>query len=161
MLIKVEGYRIPGHRLGMIIASPELLRSIITVCDCMQVCHHLSLSHHHSKADIVPDLPTPPTSTRPHLPPSLAPTRPPPLLQTISPPPRPFHHHRQRRPRMVRNLLRRILRLRPVPRTLPHRELCPRTQAETIGQRGCGRGTGREVRGCYAAGGVLHASFRG
>lgn len=37
-LTKAEGYRIPGHRLGMVIASPELLESIRTVCDCMQVC---------------------------------------------------------------------------------------------------------------------------
>lgn len=33
-----KGYRIPGHRLGSIIASPELLRHITTICDCMQVC---------------------------------------------------------------------------------------------------------------------------
>lgn len=32
-----EGYRIPGHRLGSIVASPELLESITIVCDCMQV----------------------------------------------------------------------------------------------------------------------------
>lgn len=35
---RVEGYRIPGHRLGSIIASPELLQHITTICDCMQVC---------------------------------------------------------------------------------------------------------------------------
>lgn len=34
---KSEGYRIPGHRLGSIIASPELLYHITTVCDCIQV----------------------------------------------------------------------------------------------------------------------------
>ncbi|WVQ94423.1 hypothetical protein IAU59_001502 [Kwoniella sp. CBS 9459] len=33
-----KGYRIPGHRLGSIIASPELLRHLTTVCDCMQIC---------------------------------------------------------------------------------------------------------------------------
>ncbi|KIR58057.1 arylformamidase [Cryptococcus bacillisporus CA1873] len=33
-----KGYRIPGHRLGSIIASPELLRHITTICDCMQIC---------------------------------------------------------------------------------------------------------------------------
>jgi len=36
----VEGYRIPGHRLGSIIASPELLEQINTVADCMQVSSH-------------------------------------------------------------------------------------------------------------------------
>ncbi|KIR25848.1 arylformamidase [Cryptococcus deuterogattii 99/473] len=33
-----KGYRIPGHRLGSIIASPELLSHITTICDCMQIC---------------------------------------------------------------------------------------------------------------------------
>lgn len=33
-----KGYRIPGHRLGSIIASPELLQHITTICDCMQIC---------------------------------------------------------------------------------------------------------------------------
>ncbi|OCF34593.1 arylformamidase [Kwoniella heveanensis BCC8398] len=33
-----KGYRIPGHRLGSIIASPELLKHLTTVCDCMQIC---------------------------------------------------------------------------------------------------------------------------
>ncbi|ORY29560.1 pyridoxal phosphate-dependent transferase [Naematelia encephala] len=33
-----KGYRIPGHRLGSIIASPVLLKRITTVCDCMQIC---------------------------------------------------------------------------------------------------------------------------
>jgi len=27
----------PGHRLGSIIASPELLEQVTTVADCMQV----------------------------------------------------------------------------------------------------------------------------
>jgi len=36
-LIRKEGYRIPGHRLGSIIASPELLQQVTTVADCMQV----------------------------------------------------------------------------------------------------------------------------
>ncbi|WRT65439.1 uncharacterized protein IL334_002382 [Kwoniella shivajii] len=33
-----KGYRIPGHRLGSIIASPALLKHITTICDCMQIC---------------------------------------------------------------------------------------------------------------------------
>ncbi|WVQ73868.1 hypothetical protein IAR50_003449 [Cryptococcus sp. DSM 104548] len=33
-----KGYRIPGHRLGTITASPELLKHVATVCDCMQIC---------------------------------------------------------------------------------------------------------------------------
>ncbi|KAL7419837.1 hypothetical protein Q5752_005753 [Cryptotrichosporon argae] len=33
-----KGYRIPGHRLGSIIASPALLERITTVADCMQIC---------------------------------------------------------------------------------------------------------------------------
>ncbi|ORX36389.1 pyridoxal phosphate-dependent transferase [Kockovaella imperatae] len=33
-----KGYRIPGHRLGSIVASPDLLRHLATVCDCMQIC---------------------------------------------------------------------------------------------------------------------------
>ncbi|KAK1920916.1 pyridoxal phosphate-dependent transferase [Papiliotrema laurentii] len=33
-----KGYRIPGHRLGSIIASPDLLQHITTICDCMQIC---------------------------------------------------------------------------------------------------------------------------
>ena len=43
MEMRAEGYRIPGHRLGMIIASPDLLDSIATICDCMQVSDHPSL----------------------------------------------------------------------------------------------------------------------
>ncbi|EIW69117.1 hypothetical protein TREMEDRAFT_68977 [Tremella mesenterica DSM 1558] len=33
-----KGYRIPGHRLGTIIANPYLLKRIATICDCMQIC---------------------------------------------------------------------------------------------------------------------------
>ncbi|RSH94420.1 hypothetical protein EHS25_004223 [Saitozyma podzolica] len=33
-----KGYRIPGHRLGSIIAAPALLKHITTICDCMQIC---------------------------------------------------------------------------------------------------------------------------
>ncbi|ODO09314.1 hypothetical protein I350_02914 [Cryptococcus amylolentus CBS 6273] len=33
-----KGYRIPGHRLGTITASPELLKHVTTICDCMQIC---------------------------------------------------------------------------------------------------------------------------
>ncbi|WVR04061.1 hypothetical protein IAU60_001060 [Kwoniella sp. DSM 27419] len=33
-----KGYRIPGHRLGSIIANPALLKHLTTVCDCMQIC---------------------------------------------------------------------------------------------------------------------------
>ncbi|WWD16754.1 hypothetical protein CI109_101186 [Kwoniella shandongensis] len=33
-----KGYRIPGHRLGSIIASPALLKHLTTICDCMQIC---------------------------------------------------------------------------------------------------------------------------
>ncbi|WVW79746.1 hypothetical protein I302_101716 [Kwoniella bestiolae CBS 10118] len=33
-----KGYRIPGHRLGSIIASPALLKHATTICDCMQIC---------------------------------------------------------------------------------------------------------------------------
>ncbi|WVQ83575.1 hypothetical protein IAT38_005716 [Cryptococcus sp. DSM 104549] len=33
-----KGYRIPGHRLGTIFASPTLLKHITTICDCMQIC---------------------------------------------------------------------------------------------------------------------------
>jgi hypothetical protein len=33
----VEGYRIPGHRLGMIVAAPELHKHVTTIADCMQV----------------------------------------------------------------------------------------------------------------------------
>ncbi|KAK4689157.1 hypothetical protein P7C73_g919, partial [Tremellales sp. Uapishka_1] len=33
-----KGYRIPGHRLGSIIASPYLLQRIATLADCMQIC---------------------------------------------------------------------------------------------------------------------------
>ena len=32
-----EGYRIPGHRLGNVLASPILLSHIATVLDCMQI----------------------------------------------------------------------------------------------------------------------------
>ncbi|WWC98898.1 hypothetical protein V866_005792 [Kwoniella sp. B9012] len=33
-----KGYRIPGHRLGSIIASPALLKHVTTISDCMQIC---------------------------------------------------------------------------------------------------------------------------
>nr|XP_018264389.1 arylformamidase [Kwoniella dejecticola CBS 10117]OBR86547.1 arylformamidase [Kwoniella dejecticola CBS 10117] len=33
-----KGYRIPGHRLGSIIAGPALLKHLTTICDCMQIC---------------------------------------------------------------------------------------------------------------------------
>lgn len=35
---RAEGYRLPGHRLGSITASPELLKQVATVLDCMQIC---------------------------------------------------------------------------------------------------------------------------
>ncbi|KAL1410195.1 hypothetical protein Q8F55_004200 [Vanrija albida] len=33
-----KGYRVPGHRLGSITASPALLHEVATVLDCMQIC---------------------------------------------------------------------------------------------------------------------------
>ena len=33
-----KSYAIPGHRLGAVVASPELLKYITTTLDCIQVC---------------------------------------------------------------------------------------------------------------------------
>lgn len=33
-----KSYAIPGHRLGVVIASPDLLKYITTTLDCIQVC---------------------------------------------------------------------------------------------------------------------------
>lgn len=33
-----KSYAVPGHRLGVVVASPELLQYIITTLDCLQVC---------------------------------------------------------------------------------------------------------------------------
>lgn len=33
-----KSYGIPGHRLGVVVASPELLKHVTTALDCIQIC---------------------------------------------------------------------------------------------------------------------------
>jgi aspartate/methionine/tyrosine aminotransferase len=43
ILTEIEGYKLPGHRLGSIICSPQLLQQITTIGDCMQVSRNFSV----------------------------------------------------------------------------------------------------------------------
>lgn len=145
-----KSYKIPGHRLGVIVAGKEVLQAVTTVADCIQVCSfHLASE---DTANQFSDLRPTSTTTRPGPSPSDPPYRPRGDLCANPRTSRAFHQAHRPDSRVARGLKGRILRLRSTPVRLFDR------RAYRLG-KGL-RNPGNAVRDSYTARGVLHAGAR-
>lgn len=138
--VLVEGYRIPGHRLGSIIASAELQESIAVVCDCMQVrpfsiplphcAKGVGVKQLTSDTDLCAQTP----SISPRFRPLQTPARPLGIFSSTIQPPLAIRRDHRKSEGMVCSFQGWILRLRPISRPVPFPTIRPRTEGRRDGR---------------------------